>query len=242
MVGGSWSSVSLRTTTTRWRIAIGVALLFGYRFPINFRQPYISANVAEFWRRWHISLSTWLREYLYIPLGGNRGGTWFTQRNLMLTMLLGGLWHGASWNFVIWGGLHGLYLAVHRAWRTFVVPRLGDRIAASLPYRLAAWLMTLSAVLFAWIFFRCARLEDSVHVVRQLLIPQQFGASLLSPHWLGVAAAALGIAWLADRMALFERIDRAHWVWRGMLFAALLFVLTVFAATEGHVAFLYFQF
>jgi D-alanyl-lipoteichoic acid acyltransferase DltB (MBOAT superfamily) len=98
-------------------VAIGSALLFGYELPKNFDAPYTSRDLQEFWRRWHISLSTWLRDYLYVPLGGNRGSTWKTYRNLMLTMVLGGLWHGASWNFVIWGGLHGGALAVNRAWQ-----------------------------------------------------------------------------------------------------------------------------
>lgn len=98
-------------------VAIGSAKLFGYELPRNFDAPYTSADLQEFWRRWHISLSTWLRDYLYISLGGNRGSTWKTYRNLMLTMVLGGLWHGASWNFVIWGALHGGALAVNRAWQ-----------------------------------------------------------------------------------------------------------------------------
>ncbi|HZN38502.1 MAG TPA: MBOAT family O-acyltransferase [Planctomycetota bacterium] len=223
-------------------IAIGTALLFGYSFPVNFRQPYLALNVAEFWRRWHISLSSWLRDYLYVPLGGNRGGAWRTQRNLMVTMLLGGLWHGASWNFVIWGGLHGLYLAVHRVWRPFAAARLGERITASVPYRLVAWLLTLAAVGLAWVFFRCRSLDQSLHVVGQLLAPDRLGDSLLPLPWLGVIAGTLVVAWLADRRALFERLDRLHWFWRGVGFAGLLFLLTVFAATEGHVAFLYFQF
>ncbi len=98
-------------------VAIGSALLFGYELPKNFDAPYTSRDLQEFWRRWHISLSTWLRDYLYVPLGGSRGTTWLTYRNLMITMVLGGLWHGASWNFVIWGGLHGVALAVNRAWQ-----------------------------------------------------------------------------------------------------------------------------
>ncbi|MBX3211674.1 MAG: MBOAT family protein [Labilithrix sp.] len=98
-------------------VAIGSAKLFGYELPRNFDAPYTSADLQEFWRRWHISLSTWLRDYLYVTLGGNRGSTWKTYRNLLLTMVLGGLWHGASWNFVIWGGLHGGALAVNRAWQ-----------------------------------------------------------------------------------------------------------------------------
>src|SRR4029079_8053850 len=98
-------------------IAIGSAALLGVRFPANFAAPYQAHDIVDFWRRWHISLSTWLRDYLYIPLGGNRKGPLRTYLNLMVTMVLGGLWHGASWNFVLWGTLHGLALALHRAWR-----------------------------------------------------------------------------------------------------------------------------
>src|SRR6201999_759421 len=129
-------------------IAIGSAALLGVRFPKNFDSPYKSASIQEFWRRWHISLSTWLRDYLYIPLGGSRKGPARTSVNLMLTMLLGGLWHGANWTFVAWGGLHGAALAVGRA-------RERARGAArpmSLPVRAAATFLTFHFVCFAWIF------------------------------------------------------------------------------------------
>ena len=96
-------------------IAIGSALLLGFHFPLNFLRPYLAPSITDFWRRWHISLSTWLRDYVYIPLGGNRHGRLRTYRNLMLTMLLGGLWHGANWTFVVWGGYHGALLAIERA-------------------------------------------------------------------------------------------------------------------------------
>lgn len=118
-------------------VAIGSALLFGYELPKNFDAPYTSRDLQEFWRRWHISLSTWLRDYLYVPLGGNRGSTWKTYRNLMLTMLLGGLWHGASWNFVIWGGLHGGALAVNRAWQRSTIGKTKKPVEAT-AYRTAA--------------------------------------------------------------------------------------------------------
>ena len=98
-------------------MAIGMAKLLGFHFPVNFRRPYLAGSITDFWRRWHISLSSWLRDYLYISLGGNRKGHWMTYRNLMITMLLGGLWHGASWNFLIWGGYHGGLLAVERVFR-----------------------------------------------------------------------------------------------------------------------------
>src|SRR5262249_2970883 len=100
-------------------MALGSAHLLGYKLAKNFNMPYLAANVSEFWKRWHISLSSWLRDYLYIPLGGSRGTEWQTRRNLLLTMALGGLWHGASWTFVAWGVLHGVYLIVHRAFQAY---------------------------------------------------------------------------------------------------------------------------
>jgi alginate O-acetyltransferase complex protein AlgI len=126
-------------------IAIGVALLLGFEFPQNFASPYTAVSLQDFWRRWHMTLSRWLRDYLYIPLGGNRKGRLFTYRNLLLTMLLGGLWHGAAWTFVVWGGIHGLGLAVERAtgWRPHT--------------RAQQWLgrlLTFHVVCFAWVFFR----------------------------------------------------------------------------------------
>src|ERR1700712_2747088 len=138
-------------------IAIGLALLMGYVFPQNFNSPYKATGFQDFWRRWHMTLSRFLRDFLYIPLGGNRGGKWFIYRNLMLTMLLGGLWHGAAWTFVIWGGFHGLYLQVNHAWRHAVEksPRLQGVLAPhSRSAALCGWLLTFTAVVVAWVFFR----------------------------------------------------------------------------------------
>ncbi len=131
-------------------MARGIACLLGYELPLNFAEPYLSRNPAEFWRRWHMTLSRWLRDYLYIPLGGNRHGGARTSINLMLTMLLGGLWHGASWNFLVWGGLHGLLLVIHRYFREGQVEqplrlRLGDVLAIT---------ATFHATCVLWIFFR----------------------------------------------------------------------------------------
>ncbi|MEQ8841155.1 MAG: MBOAT family O-acyltransferase [Acidimicrobiales bacterium] len=141
-------------------IARGVSKLLGIDLVVNFTEPYLSRNITEFWRRWHISLSNWLRDYLYISLGGNRKGTLTTYRNLMLTMLLGGLWHGASWNFVIWGGLHGLYLVIHKLTR-------GGKEATHEPCLrdLPAIIVTNVAVLFAWIFFRANGLGEAWDVI-----------------------------------------------------------------------------
>lgn len=223
-------------------IAIGTALLFGHRFPTNFDRPYLAGNVAEFWRRWHVSLSSWLREYLYVPLGGNRHGTLRTLRNLVVTMLLGGLWHGASWNFVVWGGLHGAYLVVHRVWRAQAVPRLPERAVHSLPYRLTAWMLTFACVSLAWVFFRAKGFDDAWFVVEQLLWPHELGTSRLSTACCVAIGASLFMSLGLDRTRLEERFHDAHWAWRGLVFAALLWMLVLFAAIDAKVAFLYFQF
>jgi alginate O-acetyltransferase complex protein AlgI len=143
--------------------AIGLALCFGFSFPDNFRFPYAARGFSDFWRRWHISLSTWLRDYLYIPLGGNRGGAWRIRRNLMLTMLLGGLWHGASWMFVLWGGLHGLFLVAERAIRRRRPHWYdGERPAIGLT------LVTFLLVTLAWLPFRAASPEMLLSVIEGL--------------------------------------------------------------------------
>ena len=141
-------------------MAIGTAKMFGYDLPENFNMPYLSGSVNEFWRRWHMTLSAWLRDYLYIPLGGNRRGETRTHLNLMITMFLGGLWHGASWNFALWGLLHGLALSIHRFWRT----RWPDR---RLPF-VAAWPMTLLFVTLAWVPFRAVSFDGTADMFRAL--------------------------------------------------------------------------
>ena len=154
-------------------MAIGLGLMLGFVFPKNFDSPYLSQSITEFWRRWHISLSTWLRDYLYIPLGGNRKGGWRTYVNLAVVMLLGGLWHGASWNFVIWGGIHGGMLVLERAQGKNAFYR---RMPG--PCRVA---MTFFIVLMAWVFFRTADLPAALGYLGSLfgLATVQDGAGLL---------------------------------------------------------------
>lgn len=147
-------------------MAIGAARMFGIKLPINFHSPYKATNIVEFWRRWHMTLSRFLRDYLYIPLGGNRGGKALRYRNLMLTMLLGGLWHGAGWTFVVWGGLHGLYLSINHAWthltkRFCPKPLLPRRIG-----KLLAWTTTFIAVVIGWVFFRATSFDAAVEMLR----------------------------------------------------------------------------
>jgi alginate O-acetyltransferase complex protein AlgI len=150
-------------------VAVGSAALFGYVLPENFDAPYLASDLQEFWRRWHISLSTWLRDYLYKPLGGSRSGSLKTYRNLMITMILGGLWHGASWNFVLWGALHGAALAVTRMWQRSraVVARARGRVSAGVA-RTVAIAATFHFVCFAWIFFRAPTFAHALLALRQL--------------------------------------------------------------------------
>lgn len=143
-------------------IAIGLGLLLGFTLPQNFRSPYQSSSITEFWRRWHITLSSWLRDYLYISLGGNRRGAWRTYFNLFLVMFLGGLWHGAAWKFVVWGMLHGILLAIERFLRQFVhLPR-------TILSRFLGWFFTFHLVVFAWIFFRASSFDTAVVVIQRI--------------------------------------------------------------------------
>ncbi|NVO20553.1 MAG: MBOAT family protein [Bacteroidetes bacterium] len=144
-------------------VAIGLARWMGFTVNINFNSPYQSASITEFWRRWHISLSSWLRDYLYISLGGNRKGKIRQYVNLAVTMLLGGLWHGANWNFVIWGGMHGIALALDKA-RMAIFKSVKENMF----FRIVGVLFTFHLVCFCWIFFRASSLDDSIVILRQI--------------------------------------------------------------------------
>jgi D-alanyl-lipoteichoic acid acyltransferase DltB (MBOAT superfamily) len=217
-------------------MAIGMAKLLGFHFPINFRRPYLAASITDFWRRWHISLSTWLRDYLYIPLGGNRDGRLRTYRNLMLTMLLGGLWHGASWNFVIWGGYQGALLSVERALN---IGRLDARRWAWLyPLR---WLITMALVLVGWVFFRAADLHQTAYVLKQMFTAPS-GRPLTERWQSGMAIVALLVAVSEERWEWFDRLMKAPAVAYAAAFALILLALEIFAVTDASVPFIYFQF
>ncbi|MCU0462050.1 MAG: MBOAT family protein [Bacteroidales bacterium] len=145
-------------------IAIGIALILGFRLPVNFNSPYKAAGISDFWKRWHISLSRWLKDYLYISLGGNRKGKFRTGLNLMITMLLGGLWHGAAIRFVIWGGLHGIGLVIGRIWNSIV----GDRFTSNRFGRIFAIFLTFNFVSFCWIFFRAPDIHSAFIMISQI--------------------------------------------------------------------------
>ena len=140
---------------------------FNIDLPLNFSSPYKATSIIEFWRRWHMTLSRFLRDYLYIPLGGNRRGPWRRNINLMITMVLGGLWHGAAWTFVIWGALHGLFLLVNHAFRAYAPSALGARAE----FRVFAWILTLGCVVVAWVFFRADSLEVAVNLLKAMASP-----------------------------------------------------------------------
>lgn len=145
-------------------MAVGLGFMFGLKLPFNFAAPYTALNIIDFWRRWHMTLSRFLRDYLYIPLGGNRCSLFRRYANLMLTMLLGGLWHGAGWTFVFWGFLHGFYLVVNHAWAFALGPRLHGHLAKIVFYRGACWTLTFLAVSFAWVFFRAETFAGALHM------------------------------------------------------------------------------
>jgi D-alanyl-lipoteichoic acid acyltransferase DltB (MBOAT superfamily) len=217
-------------------MAIGMALLLGFHFPANFRRPYLAFSITDFWHRWHISLSRWLRDYLYIPLGGNRHGSLMTYRNLMLTMLLGGLWHGASWNFVIWGGYHGALLGLERV---FGRKRFQDRPHwLAYPFRA---MLTFALVCVGWVFFRAAKLHDSVYVLQQMFI--WHGKAGLIPVWLTcLLAASLAIALCEEKFEWIERLAHGPaWAYVAAV-VTLLFSVELLGVTERAVPFVYFQF
>ena len=147
-------------------MAIGLSWMFNIRLPFNFNAPYRATNISDFWRRWHISLSQFLRDYLYIALGGNRKGSARRHTNLLLTMVLGGLWHGASWSFVFWGLLHGLYLGLNHGFRALCGPRLLTRLGDRCLYQAVAWLLTLLSVIVAWVLFRAETLPGAVRMLQ----------------------------------------------------------------------------
>ncbi len=215
-------------------MAIGMALLLGFHFPINFRRPYLAFSITDFWHRWHISLSRWLRDYLYIPLGGNRHGTLMTYRNLMLTMLLGGLWHGASWNFAIWGGYHGALLAMERmAGRKMFETRPPLWMY---PFRAA---FTVALVCVGWVFFRAATFADSRYIIGQLLSVAPSPHPIVIPCWLiWLIIGALAIAIAKEKWDL-SRVPA--WAYAAAL-VVLLLTIELFGVTDKQIPFIYFQF
>ena len=250
-------------------MAVGLALLFGIRLPVNFRSPYKAMSIIEFWRRWHITLSRFLRDYLYIPLGGNRLGEQRRYLNLMVTMLLGGLWHGAGWNFLIWGGLHGLYLCVNHLWQAW---RGAGAKFRSGPATIASWAITFFVVVIAWVFFRARtaagawqmlgalfgfEAESSAYVspgvLRLMDLPLLVGEKPLLLIGASMVALALAIVLVLPNVPQLygyreyrrapEKEGRLRWRpnWAWALASALALSISLFGMWQ-RLEFLYFQF
>ena len=218
-------------------VAIGSALLFGYQLPDNFNAPYLARNLQGFWHRWHISLSTWLRDYLYIPLGGSRLGARRTYVNLMITMVLGGLWHGASWNFVIWGALHGVGLAFTRFWQR----ARGDR-EGTWGSRTWAGFWTFQFVCLAWVFFRAPTFAHAwlvlVRIARGTTGTANVSSRVLLVLAMAAATHALPTRWVTD---LRERFVRTPAVAQGVVLAAVAYAIHLAAGARAE-PFVYGQF
>jgi alginate O-acetyltransferase complex protein AlgI len=176
-------------------MALASARLLGYELPLNFRFPYFASSISDLWQRWHISLSSWLRDYLFIPLGGSRGPRWFVYRNIMITMLLGGLWHGANWTMVIWGGLHGLGLVVQREWQRWTEPWKLARFGMSW----VGWALTVYWFCFALIFFRAVNLPDALMTMRSFGFFHSDGAQDLGAWKLWIVVALGIVHWMNSR-------------------------------------------
>ena len=219
-------------------MAIGLGLMLGFVFPKNFDSPYISRSITEFWRRWHISLSTWLRDYLYVPLGGNRKGPRRTYVNLFIVMLLGGLWHGAAWNFIVWGGLHGGLLALERA-------RGGRPLHAALPAPVQT-AATFVLVLITWVFFRAPDLPSAVRYLGDMAglgaaYPAEalLGGIVYAPYYVGTFAIAALVTWTCPQTWNWSRTLTGP---KAAAAAAALVLAAVALTTQAFNPFIYFIF
>ena len=223
-------------------MAIGIALIMGFRLGLNFDSPYQSRNLTEFWRRWHISLSSWLRDYVYIPLGGNRKGTIRTYVNNFLTMLIGGLWHGAAWKFIFWGAMHGAGLAVHKACKPWL-----DKLPNNFIVVFICWLVTFVYVSLLWVFFRAADFEQSVEIIRNIFvdfdwrqIPQFCDAR---PAWCVMMASLIVFHFVPQKWAdgVQYAFIRVNWGIKLIVFLVVVQLVIEFMSEEV-APFIYFQF
>jgi len=218
--------------------AIGVALCLGFALPDNFRFPYAAVGFSDFWRRWHITLSSWLRDYVYIPLGGSRRGVVRTYGALMTTMLLGGLWHGANWTFVVWGGLHGLYLSIERALRTYVRWRPGPIGFVALG------LLTFALTNIAWVFFRAHSFGRAWTILTGMFGLNAQAVSLIPAIYLAstvlIVGAIVTAHWIMRDRTLEAAVAKVHPAWIAAIWTLMAFAVVIEHGTGD--AFIYFQF
>ena len=230
-------------------MAIGISLMFGIFLPINFNSPYKAANIIDFWRRWHMTLSQFLRDYLYIPLGGNRHGRTLRYLNLLVTMVLGGLWHGAAWTFVLWGALHGVYLCINHLWVNHG-PAIAPRFRG--PATIAAFILTFLSVVVAWVLFRADSMASALFVLSKMADPTQIAlgrAEMIDAAFIAVYAA---IAWFAPNTQAIMGYDHANrtvgaglaaWPGRAaFLYAGAAVLAFGILGIQQHSEFIYFRF
>jgi alginate O-acetyltransferase complex protein AlgI len=230
-------------------MAIGISLMFGIFLPLNFNSPYKATSIIDFWRRWHMTLSQFLRDYLYIPLGGNRHGSVLRYLNLMITMLLGGLWHGAAWTFVIWGALHGAYLCINHAWSHYG-PAVGPRFAGAA--NIAAFTLTFIAVVVAWVFFRADSLSTAFYVLGRMADPTTIAFGRLEIAQTVFIMVYAGIAWFGPNTQQIMGYDHKNrtvgqglraWQMRPLFIYATAAVLAFgILGIQQHSEFIYFRF
>lgn len=236
-------------------MAVGLSWMFNVRLPYNFNSPYKALNITDFWRRWHMTLSAFLRDYLYIPLGGNRNGALQRYINLLLTMVLGGLWHGASWTFVFWGALHGIYLVINHGFQALCGQHFCT-VRDSALFKVFAWGVTFLATVFAWIFFRANDFASALNIVAAILYPVSGAQTALWNQGLDVGRGVWFIASLLvlsvampNSNAIGERISilvRRHVSWQFACLGGSLslgaFLVAINATRDSVSAFIYFNF
>lgn len=226
-------------------MAIGLARMFSVRLPYNFNSPYKALSIVDFWHRWHMTLSAFLRQYLYIPLGGNRCGKVRRYVNLMVTMLLGGLWHGAGWTFVVWGGLHGLYLIVNHLWREYVSVSAKLREGRFAPIHTAAsWLLTFLCVVLGWVFFRAADFASANLIINGMIGMAGFGpsGSAVADKFLILGGLLALAVWAPNSQEIMDPQPQGRWrsglVYMGLGVGGYVALMLLHAPTE----FIYFRF
>jgi D-alanyl-lipoteichoic acid acyltransferase DltB (MBOAT superfamily) len=230
-------------------MAIGISLMFGIFLPLNFNSPYKATSIIEFWRRWHMTLSQFLRDYLYIPLGGNRRGPLLRYVNLAITMLLGGLWHGAAWTFVVWGALHGIYLCINHAWHNYG-PKVSPRFAR--PANFAGLILTFLAVVVAWVFFRADSMTSALSVLSKMADPRNIALGRAEILQIAFVLAYAALAWFAPNSQTIMGYDHANrkvgenlaaWKMRPLFLYASAAVLAFgILGIQQHSEFIYFRF
>ena len=233
-------------------MAIGIALLLGFKFPINFNAPYKSSSITEFWRRWHISLSSWLKDYLYISLGGNRKGKLRQYINLLITMLLGGLWHGASLNFVVWGGLHGILLTIDKIWKQ-ICPKLSavqSKHDTGKPNRFVSFIggiVTFHVGCLGWVFFRCSSFDTAFAMIMQVFnhFQSQVALQWLTGYWAVAELILLGylLHFMPQRMSAFTKrmVIKMPLILQVLLIVIVIYIVIQIKSSDV-LPFIYFQF